>query len=560
MTRFVCVVFALSAFVGCSSRRPQVIIDISSDTATDSIASWLRIQVWDTEGNEARTELLRAETFPVRVPLVARDDDPQRSFDLDVQLFTTLDAPDADSVPVAEVSAQANYVEDEVVYIVLRFSQACLEGQLCADGQTCYRGECRGACFAPTLDDELEETEPLCGRCDVCRGAQCVIRDDEADCGCPGDRCRDGVCVGAASITSLSSGLRNTCAVLGSDLYCWGNTSYLELGVPADGDALRPIFVRSGVALVATNGNENGAMTAHSCAVDLDGTVSCWGQNGSGQLGVPDADAQETPLVIPRFTEETIVKLVAGGLHNCALTDKGELWCWGGNNRGQLGIGDSSMSRLAPLEVPPPGDSGWTDVALGQLHTCAVSAGRVYCWGFNFNLEVGVDVAGQVDSPTPIEIDPELEFDRVACGAFHSCALTTGGRAYCWGGNGFGNLGRDTGEAGALPAPVNGDLRFQSISCGRSHSCGLVEGGVPWCWGRNENGELGTGSDTVDRLRPIVTTGPVTEWTSIALGEQHSCAVRNDDFLWCWGRNNEGRLGLGDTDRRLVPTPICFSD
>ncbi|MEO0594206.1 MAG: hypothetical protein AAFZ38_11555 [Myxococcota bacterium] len=577
MVRRVCVALAVSAAVGCSSRQTQVIVDIDADIETSSRASWVQVEVFNTEGDNVLMEVLPASSFPIRVPLTPRDDDPARTFALTARLFNTAEEPSADATPVAEVSAQSSYVSGEVNYIALRFASGCLEGQQCAEGQTCFRGECRAACFSPVAQDDIEELEPVCGRCERCVDAECVTLSEDVECGCPGDRCLGGQCV-SSSIAALSAGLRSTCAIQGDQLYCWGHGGEKELGLGSQSDVQTPTLVRSGVALVATNGGLEGSNTAHACAVDLDGTVTCWGQNRSGQLGVlptsEELEAVARPRAVEPFSDEPIVKIVVGGNHSCALVEGGALWCWGGNFNRQLGQGDTDEDSL-PVQVPPPTDAGWSDVVAGRQHSCGISAARVYCWGLNSVLQIGVERSGavpseseKVSSPTPIMIDPELEFVQVSSGAFHSCGLTSEGAVYCWGGNRFGNLGRETDQDDALPGLVNGGARFVSISSGRSHNCGLGENGTLQCWGRNGptesgnpagEGQLGTG-DNVNRLRPTPTAGPPNGWTQIALGEQHSCAVRNDAFLWCWGWNANGRLGLGDNNRRFVPTAVCFPE
>ncbi len=556
---------AFAATLACDSPppRPQVIVQLEADTGTNALASWVRVRILDRDGRIVRDQVEPAGVLPAEIPIVAKDDDATRWVTFEGELFDTLAAP-SDDAPIARVRASAGFTADAVRYVRLRFARACLESSECTDGQTCYRGVCLGACFEPSPDEEGNELAPSCGRCELCPAAECQPRPDDDVCGCPGDRCLSGECRSPAPLTSVSGGLRSTCVVRAGRLYCWGSNIYSELGVPdAANSTPTPIEVTlpGPVAQVSTRGNESGTATAHSCALLEDGSLHCWGSNGAGQLGLGrGADAEVAiPTEVESFTSDSIESISVGGIHTCARTAGGELWCWGANSRGQLGI-DSTSSADRPVQVPSPSGAPWIAQCTGQLHSCGVSDGRIYCWGFNEVAQVGIPAGPNVLTPTAIDAPDDVRFELVTCGDFHSCGLSEDERAYCWGANGFGNLGREPGELDGAPAPVNGDLVFQFLSCGRSHCCGLESDGSLWCWGRNTQGQLGVGTDVIDRFRPTRTSGPPDRWTALALGEQHSCAVREDEFLWCWGFNESGQLGLGDTTRRFNPTVVCLPE
>ncbi|MEO0811282.1 MAG: hypothetical protein AAFY60_00370 [Myxococcota bacterium] len=544
-----------------STRRPQVVFQLEADTESNALASWVRVMLFDRDGQLLQNVIEPAGVLPAEIPTVARDDDPTRWVTIRAELFDTLESPENDDVPIVAVESSAAFFAGEVRYVPLRFSRSCLDSTECLAEQTCYRGVCRGACFEPTPDSESGELEPTCGRCQRCSGLSCTDLDDGNECGCPGDSCADGQCQGPGQFLGVSGGLRSTCVVRSGRVYCWGSNEYQELGVPGAALATTtPIEVAlpSPAVAVSTRGNEDGAETAHSCALLEDGTLACWGRNGSGQLGLgPGApNPVLSPTLLPSPTNAVAISV--GGGHSCARTQTGELWCWGSNNRGQLGVPAAGNSSNTPVSVPSPTDDPWTSHCTGQLHSCAVSGGIVYCWGFNSDAQIGVPPGENLTTPNPIDADPSLRFSLVTCGDFHSCALADDQRAFCWGGNGFGNLGREPTELDGAPGPVNGQLSFEFLSCGRSHCCGLESGGSLWCWGRNTQGQLGVGPDVIDRFRPTRTSGPEDGWTALALGEQHSCAVREDQFLWCWGANTDGQLGLGDREARFNPSVVCL--
>ncbi|MEO1170933.1 MAG: hypothetical protein AAFX94_02625 [Myxococcota bacterium] len=555
--------FVLTLAVGCEdeARRPQIVFQIEADTEFNAVATWLRVQIFDQDGGRPFDGMFRArEAIPAEIPTVAREDDASRWVRVHAELFDTPEEPSETDVPIAVIDSTSTFTEESVRYVRLRFARACQDTKPCADGFTCYRGVCRGACFDTDPDEDALEIEPRCGRCEACRASNCTPVEDDTACGCPGDRCSDGECQASGLVQDISSGLTSTCVVRSGQVLCWGSNEYAELGVSDAGrDNPNPIPVPlPGPAIaVTTRGTEDGTATAHSCALLEDGALYCWGSNGSGQLGLGLAgEAIDAPTVLPQVPDG-IVAISNGGLHSCARTGTGALWCWGDNRRGQLGVPGAAGRSDVPVEVLSPSSAGWDSHCTGSLHTCAIEAGRVYCWGFNSDAQAGVPPGDNIVDPSPIALDDSTGFTSVACGAYHTCALATDKRAFCWGGNSFGNLGREPSELDGAPAPVNGGLAFEEVSCGRSHCCALEEGGGLWCWGRNTQGQLGVGSDVIDRFRPTRTTGPEKSWTALALGEVHSCAVRDDQFIWCWGENTRGQLALGDTDRRFNPSVVC---
>jgi alpha-tubulin suppressor-like RCC1 family protein len=203
----------------------------------------------------------------------------------------------------------------------------------------------------------------------------------------------------------------------------------------------------------------------HGCAVALDGLVYCWGANLDGQLGIGVADSTH-PAATAVSTTEKFRMVAAGGRHTCALTTDGRAMCWGQNAYGQLGD-SSTTSRLAPVAVA--GGLRFTSIAIGTFFVSA----------------------------TP----PELSTAPVAGTAEHTCALTAAGKAYCWGWNGWGQLGDGTLVDRSAPVAVGGSLTLNGLALGESSSCGM-RGTQAWCWGGNTSGQLGDASNT-RRLQPV---------------------------------------------------------
>jgi alpha-tubulin suppressor-like RCC1 family protein len=284
-----------------------------------------------------------------------------------------------------------------------------------------------------------------------------------------------------------------------------------------------------------------------------------------GQLGT-DADAAgQEPTA---FSDPPGLESMASGFrHTCGLAGDGQLWCWGYNERGGIGVGTFTRAESAPQRV---GDR-FAQVAAGGDHTCAVTTdGELYCWGFNDSNEVGVP--GNESIATPVRTGCESGNSNLACfddwvavgtGAFHSCGIRSSGELYCWGGNLNGQLGigpPTNAFQESEPHRVGGDERWADVDGGRSYSCALTESGQLYCWGLNEDGQLGVGDETfVSHPAPVDVDAPAG-FRNLGLGEYHACAVRADRTLWCWGRNSDGQIGLGRSSEEPVRTPtrVCF--
>jgi len=144
----------------------------------------------------------------------------------------------------------------------------------------------------------------------------------------------------------------------------------------------------------------------------------------------------------------------------------------------------------------------FTALSAGGLHTCGLTTGgAAYCWGDGWTLGAGTEVLGmcfsqQRCSPTPVRVAGELTFAVLSAGGSHTCGLTTAAAGYCWGGGVHGELGDGSQTGSAVPVAVTGGLTFATLSAGVDHSCGVTLAGVAYCWGDNRSGQLGDGTRT----------------------------------------------------------------
>ncbi len=289
----------------------------------------------------------------------------------------------------------------------------------------------------------------------------------------------------------------------------------------------------------------------HSCAV-VRGALYCWGGNQRGRLGVGDGRNRVSPARVGSV--DTWVEVTTGADHSCARRADGSVWCFGANDFGQLGS-PGVNDVLSPLAVALPSAS--LTVSAESAFTCALLRdGTLYCWGQNTEgmLAQGDTYPGE-DQFTPQRVADIDDFIAVDVGQGHACALRAPGKLWCWGRNSGDQLGLGDSAEVQYRAPVQvGDLdAWRQVSAGQNHSCALDDAGGLFCWGENDFGNLGTG-DLLGRSTP--TRIDSAEYQQVSLDTFHTCAVDDAGDLWCWGRNVEGQLGLGDTVDRVVPTRV----
>ncbi len=261
----------------------------------------------------------------------------------------------------------------------------------------------------------------------------------------------------------------------------------------------------------------------------------------------PDIDGTPGDTIVYQTVE-------SGAAHACGLSRDGAALCWGDNAVGQLGLGDVD-SRYEPWPVLQ-GSLSFTQVSGGGTHTCALTEDRdVYCWGGNGFGQLGTDAAPAVE-PNPVRVFTDVKFLSVEVGGAHTCGVTSLGIAYCWGLPGDGQIG--TGLTGNQPWPtpdsVRGGHEFRELSAGDSHTCGATPGGKAYCWGAGAFGELGHGQ-TSSSPTPVEVSGDHL-FFKISAGYEHTCALNIDGDAFCWGAGGDGRLGNGGVSSSNVPVAV----
>lgn len=322
------------------------------------------------------------------------------------------------------------------------------------------------------------------------------------------------------------------CALLSNgDVKCWGeggpilgNGSLVSTGGAAGdlGDAAIPAKLGTGATIAQVSAHPNGQ---HLCALLNTGAVKCWGRNDYGQLGYGDTIPRGDKLslmddnlaAVDLGTGRSAIQISVGVDFSCALLDNASVKCWGRNTYGQLGIGSSVAKGDQPGEM---GDS---------LPAVVYNSGATVT--------------------------------KVSAGADSVCILLNDGTVKCWGFNSQGQLGIESSTTKGTSAAhmtslaaVIGVSSATDISVGTGFACALLTGGYVKCWGNNATGQLGQGSTTdlgisAGQLSglPNIDLGSGITAVKISAGAGHACAITSTGGLKCWGSGAGGALGLGNT-------------
>lgn len=345
-------------------------------------------------------------------------------------------------------------------------------------------------------------------------------------------------------------------------LWCWGDDDYGQTGSSETGT--EPVSEPGQVGgVTATDWIAVSAGDTHACGLrgsGGQGRLWCWGAGDDGRLGNGGTAYQMVPVPIGPDTDW--IAISAGGRHTCGLRGTpgmpAALECWGLNTEGMVGNGTTDTPILPRTEIPHEG--GWREIALGTYHSCAIdSAGKAWCWGAGSQGALGRSDLDQHTSPVEIaETEtPNDGWSGLVTGGYHACALK-GTTAYCWGNGGHGQLGLGGALELGLKSPATAILAsgsgFVRLAAGERTSCGIDDDGALFCWGRNETGEVGDGTNS-GRSAPVAVMAG-RRFLRVAVGTGHGCAIDDQRELWCWGDNDYGELGRGTVGRAETPIEV----
>jgi alpha-tubulin suppressor-like RCC1 family protein len=232
----------------------------------------------------------------------------------------------------------------------------------------------------------------------------------------------------------------------------------------------------------------------------------------------------ETPTTL-RFSSVS-----AGSNHVCGISTSGAAWCWGNNRAGQLGTGSTGGVRTTPAAVA--GGLRFASISAGFERTCAVTTGgAAYCWGIVVRDPPNNNTT-QLGDSVPVAVAGGLRFAMVSAGFTHICGVTTDGAAYCWGNT--SRIGSSTALSNVTPTRIPGEMRYTTVSAANGFACALTAQGAAYCWGDNFQGKLGNGATSGLVTSPGAVTGGLT-FTSLSSGLFRTCGVTTRGATYCWG-------------------------
>lgn len=383
--------------------------------------------------------------------------------------------------------------------------------------------------------------------------------------------------------TTVVAGLAHACALEPRGAaWCWGANGLGQLGDGGTTASQAPVAVAGGLTFTSLDASQN-----HTCGLTRAGEAYCWGQNAFGQLGDGSTTDRATP--VRAAAGHTFKQISVGTYATCGLDGSGRALCWGANRfAGMSGnaLGAETTASCAnpnpsyrgatwpcsatPLEVA--GGHTFTAISAGLQGACALTdSGVPYCWGWNQFGQLGTGAISG-DAKVPAAVAGGHTFVSIGFGAIHGCGVTASGDGWCWGAVpafNFGQLGDGTsghGTGSATPVRVAGGLAFASIAPARvnnihAFTCGVTVDGTGYCWGANRFGGLGAPSAEICvngvpcATTPLVVSGGHT-FETISTGSEFACGVTRQRSVVCWGQNESGQLGNGNTENSSTPVLV----
>jgi cysteine-rich repeat protein len=446
-------------------------------------------------------------------------------------------------------------------------------GEGCDDGNDIETDECTSECVPASCGDGVVQPPEACDD----------GNDDETDdclATCAAASCGDGnVHAGVEACDDANTDETDDCISTCEAASCGDGFVHLDVEPCDDGNDIETDacltgcilpscgdgFVQEGVEPCDDGNTDDTDACTQICeaAACGDGFLQMVVGEICDDGNVIDGDGCESTCVItPGATA-----IATGGHHTCAVTLDGEVRCWGANTLGQLGkpgivqdIGDNE----APNTVEPVVLGGTAiGIAAGFVHTCAlIEGGDVQCWGLGSSGQLGYGNTNTIGNDEDPSAAGFVSFPgaaaQIAAGTEHTCILLVGGAVRCWGSGSVGKLGLGNtnfigdNEAPSVVMPINLGGAAVQIAVGAVHTCALRDDGNVFCWGSNAAGQLGYGNTTIigDNETPLA-AGPVSigaPATSIAAGWEHTCVVTDQATVKCWGNGANGRLGYGNTN------------
>ena len=349
-----------------------------------------------------------------------------------------------------------------------------------------------------------------------------------------------------------------TIGIESGNLYSFGHNRFGQLGLgnTGDRDVPTPVTVSSGLKVKAVSCGSD-----HTVIITEDGNLYSFGYNLVGQLGL-GGESNRVVATVVSVPDDLKVKAVSCGAdHTAIITEDGNLHSFGINDFGQLGLGDEDV-RDIPTLVTIPGDLKVKAVSCGGVHTVIITEdGNLYSFGFNYFGQLGLGDTTERNVPMLVNVPNGSKVKVVGCGDDHTIIITENGALYSFGRNESGQLGLDDGDDRNRPVLVNvpGGLKVKAVSCGNSHTVIITEDDNLYSFGDNFSGQLGLGDDTNRIVATLVSVPSGLRVKAVSCGDYYTVIITGNDNLYSFGNNGFGQLGLGDEDIRDIPTLVNIS-
>lgn len=388
---------------------------------------------------------------------------------------------------------------------------------------------------------------------------------------------------------SVDIGMNHVCAVATDNtVRCWGANDDYQIGNQStsfDVDAAVPVVVdyNGGHSQGTDLALSIGAGGQHNCAIETDGTLKCWGANYYGQTGtMSSSDTIQFPgpvVSLDNSNQIEVLAIDAGLSHTCAIlgnvsssggspNDGGRVACWGRNHFGQIGD-NTTTNRDQPVYVVDENGNeiqNVTAISVGRIHNCAIVDGNAMCWGYNVYGNLGNESLVGVNNYSPYAVNvTTLEHTQrqavaVGSGFYHSCALLDNGSVSCWGNGddyefGDGSSGLEYYNARYVSFPQN--RTAITLEVGDNHNCAILDDNSTWCWGEHNRGQRGDGGIGGSYPTQVQTSGYY--FTSISAGQYNTCGISNTQQVYCWGENWNYQVGIGTGSTSDVTTPALVN-
>ena len=263
---------------------------------------------------------------------------------------------------------------------------------------------------------------------------------------------------------------------------------------------------------------------------------------GEVETDAPDRaapDESEPPSLVDPIAWRTFD---LDGALRCGVDTDGVGWCWS-RRAGVMGTGGDPLTQLSSTPVRTAGSHTFTTIAVESSYACGIdSNGQAWCWGRNGfgNLGNGARTSRRPE-PRPVRVRTDQRFQTIVTSDYGTCALNEADRLYCWGGMGGHLLGIGSVSSSDVPVPYVSQYRWKQISLGSTRLCGVTQNGTGYCWGTSNSYALGNG-DWGTKLEPTEVGGG-HRWQEIHQGSGRSCGLTTDGRAWCWGSDGNSWLG-----------------